>query len=114
MPPLEYEAWTTLKQGLWCLPEVDWNKNQLPPPTSSKTLKIASRRAEALNHPYETDQDHEGHVTWITQNRIVFLPMIEPMARVIGAETNQVGGGNWQAAELQQFNLSIEFSLYPR
>jgi hypothetical protein len=105
MPRLEYEAWTTFKQGLWCLPEVDWNKNQLPPPISSKTLKIAFRRAEALNRLYETDQAHEGHVMWITQNKIVFLPMIKAMARIIGAERNQVGGGKWQAAELADIQV---------
>jgi hypothetical protein len=93
MPLLEYEVWTTFKQRLWRLPEVDWNKNRLPPPTSSKSLKIARRRAEALNRLYETDQAHEGHVTWVTQNEIEFLPITKAMARVIGAGRNHVGGG---------------------
>jgi hypothetical protein len=104
-PPLEYEAWTTFKQGLWRLPELDWNKKHLPPPTSLKSLKVARRRAEALNRLYETDQANEGHVTWITQNEIEFLPMVKATARVIGAERNHVGGGEWQATELADLQL---------
>ncbi|TAQ88306.1 hypothetical protein B7494_g3396 [Chlorociboria aeruginascens] len=119
MPPLEYMAWTTFKQGQWRLPDVDWHENQLPPPTSSKSLKTAHRRAEALNRLYETDQAHEGHVTWVTQNKIEFLPMIKAMARVIGAERNQVGGGKWRAAELANLQLinrilSISTQVYQK
>jgi hypothetical protein len=117
MPPLEYEAWTTFKQGLWRLPDVDWQKNQLTPPTSSKPLKIARRRAEALNRLYETDEAHEGHVVWFTQHKIEFLPMIKGMARVVGAERNEVGGGKWRAAELADLQLinrilSISTQIY--
>lgn len=93
MPVLEYEVWTTFKQILWRLPEVNWNKNHLPPPTSSRSLKIARRRAEALNRLYEKDKAHEGHITWVTQNEIEFLPIPKAMARVIGAERYHVGGG---------------------
>jgi hypothetical protein len=113
MPPQEYKAWTTFNDGLWRLPELDWENNRLPPPTSTKPLKIARRRAEALNRLYQTDGAHAEHVVWITNNKIEVLPLIKAMARVIGAERNLVGGGNgWSAiqlADLQTINriLSI-------
>ena len=113
MPPREYEAWTTFNDGLWRLPELDWENNRLPPPTSTKPLKIARRRAEALNRLYQTDRAHAEHVVWITNKKIEIFPLIKAMARVIGAEINLVGGGNgWSAiqlADLQTINriLSI-------
>lgn len=33
-------------------------------------------------------------------NKVEFLPLIKAMARVIGAERNLVGGGEWQATQL--------------
>lgn len=105
MPPLEYEAWTTFNDGLWRLPELDWENNKLSPPISLKSLKVARRRAEALNRLYKTDRAHEGHVTWITQNKIEFLPLIKATARVIGAERNLVGGGEWRASQLADLQL---------
>ena len=86
MPPQEYDAWTTFNDGLWRLPELDWDNDHLPPPTSAKTLKVARRRTEALNRLYKTDQAREGHVAWITQNKIELLPVIKAMVRVVGAE----------------------------
>lgn len=102
MSPQEYEAWTTFNDRLWHLPEIDWDNNQLPPHISLRSRKIARRRAEALNRLYKTDRAHEGHVTWITQNKLEFLPLIKAMARLIGAERNQVGGGEWHATQLTE------------
>ncbi|KAL3420695.1 hypothetical protein PVAG01_07140 [Phlyctema vagabunda] len=101
MRPDEYDSWTTFNDGLWHLPELDWEANQLPPSKSPKSLKLARRRAEALNRLYKTDRAHEGHVMWITQNMIEFLPMVKATARVIGAEKNLVGGGEWHANQLE-------------
>lgn len=114
MPPQEYDAWTTFNNEDWRLPELDWDNNKSPPPTSSKSLKVASRRAEALNRLYKTNRAHEGHVTWITQNKVEFLPLIKATARIIGAERNLVGGGEWQATQLADLQLVTESSLYLR
>lgn len=62
MLPQEYEAWTTFNDGLWRLPELDWDNDQLPPPTSAKSLKVANRRTEALNRLYKTDRAREGNI----------------------------------------------------
>jgi hypothetical protein len=94
----EQEAWTTFKGRLWYLPELDWDSNSLPPPTSARPLKTARRRAEALNRLYQTNRAHEGHIVWITENNIVLLYLVQAMARVIREERNLVGGrGGWSA-----------------
>lgn len=102
MTPQEYEAWTTFNNGLWHLPEIDWDKNQLRPHSSLKSRQKARRRAEALNRLYKTDRAHEGHVTWIVQNEIWFLPLIKATARIIGAERSHTGGGKWHATQLTE------------
>jgi hypothetical protein len=114
MRPCEQESWTTFRDGLWHLPEVDWDNNNLPPPTSTKSLKTARRRAEALNRLYETDRAHEGHVVWVTENNIVLLHLVQAMARVIGEEKNLVGGNcgrsATQLADLQSINRILSVS----
>lgn len=114
MRPQERDLWTTFNDGLWSLPEFDWENNKLPPPSSAKPLKTARRRAEALNRLYQTDRAHEGHVVWITNNNIVLLPLVQAMARVIGAEINLVGGlGGWSAtqlADVQSINRILSIS----
>ncbi|KAE9376496.1 hypothetical protein N431DRAFT_435804 [Stipitochalara longipes BDJ] len=118
MRPLEQQSWTTFHDGLWNLPNFDWDNNTLPPATSAKPLKIARRRAEALNRLYETDRGHEGHVAWITKNQIGLHRLLQAMARVIGEERNLVGGhGGWSAtqlADLQSINriLSTSGQIY--
>jgi hypothetical protein len=114
MRPQEQESWTTFQDGLWRLLEFDWDNNSLPPPTSAKPLKTARRRAEALNRLYETDRAHEGHVVWITKNKIGLLHLVQAMARVIGEERNLVSGcGGWsptQLADLQSINRILSIS----
>ena len=112
MTPQEYETWMTFNDGLWRLPVIDWHNNQLPPHTSTKSLKTARRRAEALNRLYKTDRAREGHVTWIAQNMVELLPLMKATARVIGAERNLGGVEEWhttQLTEIQSVNkiLSI-------
>lgn len=86
----------------------------MPPPTSAKSLKTASRRAEALNRLYETDRAHEGHVVWITKNKTGFLHLVQAMARVIGEERNLVGGRGGrsasQLADVQSINRILSIS----
>ena len=112
--PQEQESWTTFQDGLWHLPEFAWDNNSLPPPTSAKPLKTARRRAEALNRLYKTDRAHEGHVVWITENKIGLLHLVQAMARVIGEERNLVGGCKvWspiQLANLQSINRILSIS----
>ena len=95
-------------------PEIDWDNSLAPAPTSSKSLKIAQRRTEALNQLYKTDRAHEGHVVWIIQNRIELLPLIKAMALVIGSERNLVGGRvEWsptEFADLQSINKILATS----
>lgn len=110
----EQESWTTFQDGLWHLPEFDWDNNSLPSPTSVKPLKTARRRAEALNRLYKTDRAREGHVVWITENKITLLHLVQAMARVIGEEKNLVGGrSGWspiQLADLQSINRILSIS----
>ncbi|OBT39655.1 hypothetical protein VE00_10681 [Pseudogymnoascus sp. WSF 3629] len=114
MTPVEKDAWTAFTDGTCHLPEIDWDKNLAPAPTSLKSLKIARRRAEALNQLYTTDRAHEGHIVWIIQNRIEFLPLIKAMARVIGSERDLVGGRDgWsptECADLQSINKILSTS----
>jgi hypothetical protein len=114
MLPWERELWEHFRSGSYPLPEIDWTKDQEPAPTSPKPLKIASRRAEALNRLYKTDKANETHVAWLTKHRIEHLPLVKLMARVIGAEINLTGGnGRWSAiqfADLQSINRILSLS----
>lgn len=61
MPPQELEAWTLYSQGKYPLPKIDWDANREPAPTSTKPLRIARRRAEALNRLYKNEKADPGH-----------------------------------------------------
>ncbi|KFZ01930.1 hypothetical protein V500_00559 [Pseudogymnoascus sp. VKM F-4518 (FW-2643)] len=80
----------TLGQQSLTEPTIDWDKSLAPAPTSLKPLKTARRRAEALNQLYKTERAQEGHIVWIIQNRIEFLPLLKAMARVVGSERDIV------------------------
>jgi hypothetical protein len=43
---------------------VSWENNRDPAPTPSNSLKIAQRRAEALNRLYKTDRADKEYVAW--------------------------------------------------
>ena len=49
MTPMEKDAWKAFTDGTCHLPEIDWDNSVAATPTSLKSLKIAHRRAEALN-----------------------------------------------------------------
>lgn len=100
MRPVEHESWEAYLKGQVQLPHMDWETNQSPAPTSKKSLKIAHRRAKALNRLYKSDQARPSHSVWFTQNHIVYLPLVKAMARVIGIERHLRGGsgGNWRDA----------------
>jgi hypothetical protein len=92
MHPLEYEAWGQYTAGKYPLPELDWNSNIEPAPTSAKPLRTARRRAEALNRLYNTEKADTGHSVWFAKHEICHLPLVKAMARIIGADRNLFGG----------------------
>ena len=108
MPPSEHCYWMAFIDGTMRLTAMDWSSNREPAPTSPETLKVYTRRAEALNRLYRTDQATEEHVAWITKHVPLRLPLVKAMARVIGAEINQRGGQTQlsatQYADLQTIN----------
>jgi hypothetical protein len=110
----ELQAWTFYNQGKYPLPKIDWNANREPAPTSTKPLRIARRRAEALNRLYKTEKADPGHSVWFTKNELVHLPLIKAMARVIGAERDLLGGqcalSVAQVADLQSINQILSVS----
>ncbi|PVH98615.1 hypothetical protein DM02DRAFT_502577, partial [Periconia macrospinosa] len=99
MTPPERQAWDVYTQGRYPLPDVEWDTSREPPPTSTTPLRIARRRAEALNRLYRTDKAEPGHSVWFTENELAHLPLVKAMARVIGAERNLLGGQCTLSAE---------------
>jgi len=114
MTEQEYEAWSVYTAGKYPLPKIDWNSSHDPAPTSTKPLRIACRRAEALNRLYNTERADPGHSVWFTKHEIVHLPLVKAMARIIGAERNLVGGqyalNATQVADLQTINRILSVS----
>jgi hypothetical protein len=114
MTEQEYEAWSLYTAGKYPLPKIDWNSSRDPAPTSTKPLRIARRRAEALNRLYNTERADPGHSVWFTKHEIVHLPLVKAMARIIGAERNLVGGqyalNATQVADLQTINRILSVS----
>lgn len=111
MDPHEAEAWAGYHKGSITLPDINWETGIDSAPLSAKPLKIAGRRAEALNRLYQTDKAQPGHSVWFTKHHPLGLPLIKAMARVIGAERNLVGGGAWTATQLADLE-SINKALY--
>jgi hypothetical protein len=114
MPIQELEAWTLYCQGKYPLPKVDWNASREPAPTSTRSLRIARRRAEALNRLYKTEKADPGHSVWFTKSESAHLPLIKAMARVIGAERDLLNGqcalSATQIADLQSINEILSMS----
>lgn len=108
MPPDELFMWKHYKKGHCKLPKVEWDAIQEEASTSTRPLRIARRRAEALNRLYKTDKACPEHSVWIVKNQLVMLPLIKAMARVIGAERDMLGGqcalDATQLADLQSIN----------
>lgn len=67
-------------------------ENIEPSLTSSNPLKVATRRAEALNCLYGTDKAQPDHSVLFTKYELPRLPLVKAMARSIGAERYLVGG----------------------
>ena len=114
MKAQEYEAWIVYTTGKYQLPKIDWKSEHESAPTSTKPLRIARRRAEALNRLYNTEQVSPGHSVWFTKHEVSHLPLVNAMVRVIGAERNLVGGQHalsaTQMADLQTINAILSVS----
>jgi hypothetical protein len=114
MSPLEYDAWSHYTTGNYPLPKIDWSSDCDLTPTSTKSQRIARRRAEALNRLYNTDKAGPGHSIWFTKNEIYHLPLVKAMARIIGAERNLLGGqyalNSSERADLQTINRILSVS----
>jgi len=114
MTPPEYEAWIVYTTGEYPLPQIDWTSEHAPVPTLKKSLRLAHRRAEALNRLYDTDQAGPGHSMWFTKHKIGHLSLVKAMVRVIGAERNLRGGqcaiSATQMADLQTINTILSMS----
>ena len=83
------------------LPPINWAKDTESPPTSAKPLKVARRRAEALNRLYNSKEARPEHAVCFAKHQLVCLPLVKAMARVIGAERDIEGG---HLADLQTVN----------
>lgn len=111
MGPYEAKAWAGYHKGSITLPDINWETDIDSAPLSLRPLKIAGRRAEALNRLYQTDKAQPGHSVWFIKHHPVCLSLIKAMARVIGAERNLVGGGAWtatQLADLESINKVLD------
>lgn len=107
MDRLEKYAWKLIELDSYTLPDIELATIVASSPLSPKLLRIARRRAEALNRLYKTDQAQSHHSAWFSEHHLGYLPSVKAMARVIGAERDLVGGGSWtatQLADLQSLN----------
>jgi len=91
MTGVEYEAWDYYTTGKYPLLEVDWKTNRDQAPTSTKPLRLARQRVEALDRLYNTKGADAGHAIWFTKHEIRHLPLVKAMARIIGVERNFLG-----------------------
>ncbi|KAL8647638.1 MAG: hypothetical protein Q9210_005436 [Variospora velana] len=111
MAPNERMQWDTyiVDPCLQFFPSINWFTDIDPEPTSKKPLKNASRRAQALNRLFDTDQARPGHAVWYTKQHPDFLPLVKAVARVFGAERDIDGGGpeGMVKAELQTINTIL-------
>lgn len=107
MGPYKAEAWAGYHKGSITLPDINWEIDIDSALLSLKSLKIAGRRAEALNRLYQTEKAQPGHSVWYTKHHVLCLSLIKAMTQVIGAERNLVRGGVWtttQLADLESIN----------
>ena len=102
MTSVERKFWDAYTAGT-CkpLPPINWASDTESPPTSAKSLKVARRRAEALNRLYNSKEARPEHAVWFAKHQLLWLPLVKAMARVIGAERD-IGGGH--LADLQTVN----------
>ena len=115
MTPTEFEFWDSYDKGQCAqLPVIQWESDFDPIPTAAKSLKIAQRRAKALNRLYKTDLAQAGHAVWFTRNHEVLLPLVKAEARIIGAEIDLSCQGKGKVAgaaldDLQTVNRLLSF-----
>lgn len=79
-----FEAWK--ERRLLSLPSIDWNADRGHTPTSSRRLKKATRRAEALNRVYGVNGAEPCHYTYFVGKHPLWVPLVTAVGRVVGAE----------------------------
>ena len=92
MTPDELMCWQSYVENRCQLPVMDWATNVGVPPSSTKSLRLARKRAEALNHIYKTDKATPSHSVWFANNHPEALHLVKAVARVIGVDKNILGG----------------------
>jgi hypothetical protein len=111
MPQVDLRLWDGWKEGRVALPSIDWSITPPSAPTSARPLRIANRRAVALNRLYNTTLATPAHAAWFTSNHAGLLPLVKAMARVIGVERDLVGGidglSPGQLAEIQSIGRVV-------
>jgi hypothetical protein len=114
MTPSELVWWQAYTENRFQLPKVDWSCDFSVAPTSTKALRMARRRSEALNYLYKTDQARPEHSVWFVEEHSTYLPLVKAMVRVIGAERDLLGGqctmDATQWADLQTINRILSTS----
>lgn len=114
MSSWESDVWSLYVQGTYPLPKIDWKTSRGRVPVSPRPLRLARRRAEALNRLYKTTEADESHAVWLVNNELDHLPLVKAMARVIGAERDLLGGQSAlnaiQMADLQSINHILSVS----
>lgn len=114
MSPVEHNCWQAYIENRLQLPSINWSCDHDTIPTSVKPLRKARRRAEALNYLYKTNLAGPGHSVWFMANYPKYLPLVQAMARVIGADRNLLGGqctmNATQLADLQSINRILSIS----
>ena len=115
MTSTEFACWVAYNKGQCAqLPAIQWESDFDPIPTAAKGLKIAQRRAKALNRLYKTNLAQAGHAVWFTRNHGVWLPLVKAEARIIGAEIDLSCQGKGKVAgaalnDLQIVNRILSF-----
>jgi hypothetical protein len=114
LDPTELNFYNYYVQGKYPLPEMNWDENRGPVPTSTRPLKTSRRRAEALRYLYKTDKADPSHAVWFTMNEGFHLPLIKAIVRIFGAQRNLRGGQDaldaTQFADLQSVNTILEIT----
>jgi hypothetical protein len=114
MSSVEHDCWQAYIENRFQLPTMNWSCDHDTIPTAVKPLRKARRRAEALNYLYKTNLASPGHSVWFVANYPEYLPLLQAIARVIGAERNLLGGqctmNATQLADLQSINRILSIS----
>ncbi|EXJ88202.1 hypothetical protein A1O1_05132 [Capronia coronata CBS 617.96] len=83
-------------------PTLDWEHNRGALQTSKRRLQKVTRRAEALNRLCDTDRAEPAHAVYFALHHPLSLPLVNSMARVIGAERRSGQANGPEIADLAE------------